>query len=466
MADLKETPVWGGVRQIETSDPVLGGENGVSNTAPRQLANRDLYLKTNLEALTQTVTGLSSGKANKATTLLGYGITDAYTIGQANALIGDKIPYMGANQAINLNGQELSNIGQIGIGDGANNQYQSLMFGNYKKLVENENYGVIHNARYVTNTLRRYSTISTFNAVGEHISSLFASDKDAILRIGETNYGLALKNEVANKSIEIKASTGLTGGGDLTANRTLGIDKASIQNVNNADANKVVTADILFPFLAARVSDSRTITTGTGLTGGGDLTANRTLGIDKATIQNVNLGDANKVVTSDVLLPFLQVRVADSRTIATSTGLTGGGDLTANRTLAVDKATLADVTAGTVNKVVCADILQQALANSKNENGYTKLPNGMVLQWGKALVAGSNNNIDTIAVTFPIAYPSICMNIQLNKIDGGGGDVWNVMSSPAPSKTGFSFGVSDKSPSSATSNPVTAGHMFWFAIGY
>ena len=44
MADLKETAIWESVRQLETSDPVMGGENGVSNTAPRQLANRTFWL--------------------------------------------------------------------------------------------------------------------------------------------------------------------------------------------------------------------------------------------------------------------------------------------------------------------------------------------------------------------------------------------------------------------------------------
>ena len=37
MANLIESPVWeAGIRQLETSDPVMGGANGVTNTAPRQ----------------------------------------------------------------------------------------------------------------------------------------------------------------------------------------------------------------------------------------------------------------------------------------------------------------------------------------------------------------------------------------------------------------------------------------------
>ncbi|QIF41817.1 gp53-like domain-containing protein [Kingella kingae] len=46
MANLKETPVWeAGVYQWETSDPVMGGENGIDNKPTRQLANRTSWLK-------------------------------------------------------------------------------------------------------------------------------------------------------------------------------------------------------------------------------------------------------------------------------------------------------------------------------------------------------------------------------------------------------------------------------------
>ena len=52
MANLKETSVWEpGIYQFETSDPVMGGENGVDNRPPRQLANRTLWLKDQVAAL-------------------------------------------------------------------------------------------------------------------------------------------------------------------------------------------------------------------------------------------------------------------------------------------------------------------------------------------------------------------------------------------------------------------------------
>ena len=50
MANLQETGVWEeGIYQLETSDPVMGGADGVDNKPLRQLANRTGYLKKKLE---------------------------------------------------------------------------------------------------------------------------------------------------------------------------------------------------------------------------------------------------------------------------------------------------------------------------------------------------------------------------------------------------------------------------------
>ena len=52
MANLKEQEKWeDGVYQIEENDPVLGGENGVTNRPIKQLANRTSWLKKTLELL-------------------------------------------------------------------------------------------------------------------------------------------------------------------------------------------------------------------------------------------------------------------------------------------------------------------------------------------------------------------------------------------------------------------------------
>lgn len=54
--------------------------------------------------------------------------------------------------------------------------------------------------------------------------------------------------------------------------------------------------------------------------------------------------------------------VLNTRSIATSTGLTGGGNLSADRTLSIDKATDANVRAAASNKVVTGDLIESASA--------------------------------------------------------------------------------------------------------
>lgn len=48
MANIVETETWdNGVYQLETTDPVQGGADGVDNAPHKNLANRTLWLKSN-----------------------------------------------------------------------------------------------------------------------------------------------------------------------------------------------------------------------------------------------------------------------------------------------------------------------------------------------------------------------------------------------------------------------------------
>ena len=182
------------------------------------------------------------------------------------------------------------------------------------------------------------------------------------------------------------------------------------------------------PGLAAKASAGTTISAGTGLTGGGDLSANRTLAVSFGTTagtvaagddsrltgaeQLTNKGVANGYASlgSDGKVPSVQLpaaavppdadattkgliqlagdlggtassptvpglagKAAASTTISAGTGLTGGGDLSANRTLAVSFGTTAGTAAqGNDSRIVGAE---QA-ANKGVANGYASLDSG------------------------------------------------------------------------------------------
>lgn len=61
MANLSESAVWeSGIYQLEVTDPVLGGPTGVSNTQAKQLGNRTLWLKQEVDSLVDSVDDLIS----------------------------------------------------------------------------------------------------------------------------------------------------------------------------------------------------------------------------------------------------------------------------------------------------------------------------------------------------------------------------------------------------------------------
>lgn len=67
MADLPEINEWPeGIYQLETSDPVLGGPEGIDNLQAKQLANRTKWLKDQLGKIVEGVTAV--GSAFKLTT--------------------------------------------------------------------------------------------------------------------------------------------------------------------------------------------------------------------------------------------------------------------------------------------------------------------------------------------------------------------------------------------------------------
>ena len=73
MADLPEKDEWTpGIYQLETSDPVLGGPDGIDNLQGKQLANRTRYLFGQLEKIFSGATKV--GKAGIADTLIDNGV--------------------------------------------------------------------------------------------------------------------------------------------------------------------------------------------------------------------------------------------------------------------------------------------------------------------------------------------------------------------------------------------------------
>jgi hypothetical protein len=100
-------------------------------------------------------------------------------------------------------------------------------------------------------------------------------------------------------------------------------------------------------------------------------------------------------------------------------------------------------------------------ASSQSGSGYTKLPNGTIIQWGTYttvnLQAGN-------AITFPLAFPNNCFSVSFasgtnnNSLPFGTADSL----AAAPSKTGFTvIGVQ----MTASANNLSAHTGYFIAIG-
>ena len=94
---------------------------------------------------------------------------------------------------------------------------------------------------------------------------------------------------------------------------------------------------------------------------------------------------------------------------------------------------------------------------SKEDDGYLKLANGFILQWGQETVSDP-----TETVIFPIPFPNACLNVTSTAYKSGDdeGLGYAVAISTLPTKTQVVFSTRD--------DPLVGywDTIFWQAIGY
>lgn len=200
----------------------------------------------------------------------------------------------------------------------------------------------------------------------------------------------ALLNYSANRHIDhsavsIVASTGLSGGGDITTSRSLALDINGLTvdtlavgdflpfyDISGGDINKVTIANLnatldhnsLLNYVADQhvAHSGVTLTAGAGLTGGGTIAASRTFDVGAGTgiLSNAN----------DVALDTTSVYNVDHSAVSiTGTGaLTGGGTIAASRTL--DVATNG-VTYAKFQQVAAVSLVGNATGSLANAAGIT-----------------------------------------------------------------------------------------------
>lgn len=136
----------------------------------------------------------------------------------------------------------------------------------------------------------------------------------------------------------VLAGAGLSGGGSLDNDVTLALNPASYaEAVAGADNTKAMTPLRVAEVMADVVRTARQISTGSGLTGGGNLSSNRTLSLDYASQAEAEAGVENtkamtplRVKQAIAALQDDVATVVNSGTAITSSPVTGGYTINAN----------------------------------------------------------------------------------------------------------------------------------------
>jgi hypothetical protein len=159
--------------------------------------------------------------------------------------------------------------------------------------------------------------------------------------------GFVANEHIDHSSVSTVAGSGLTGGGNLTASRTLAINSGDAITIANSTGLFVNTGAIAHDSLSGYVANEHidhtgvTMAAGNGLTGGGTIAASRTF--------NVAADDTSIVVSADGISVNAEVLDVSTMTnysvnenidhtgvnLTAGGGLTGGGTIAASRTFAV-----------------------------------------------------------------------------------------------------------------------------------
>jgi hypothetical protein len=193
---------------------------------------------------------------------------------------------------------------------------------------------------------------------------------------------------------KVSAGNGLSGGGDLSVDRTLNLGTPS--TITSTTTNAVTTTSHTHQLTVTKtdvglgnvdnvkqVPSSRSVNTGVGLTGGGGLSADLTIALatpSTITSSTTNLASTNghthqlTVTKSDVGLSNVDdIKQAPStRNITAGNGLSGGGDLSIDRTISL--ATPSTITSSTTNSVT-ASSHTHALTVTKSDVGLGSVEN-------------------------------------------------------------------------------------------
>ena len=478
MANLNETAQWEtGIYQLETSDPVMGGPDGIDNRQAKQLANRTLWLKNQTEAL-QTAT---AGKAASSTTVTagngltgGGNLTASRTIslgqpGQITAQSQNAVQSSGHTHAIDTATTSRAGIVQLESSTGSQAEDRAAtpkaVKAAYDKAIEAINAAQGINIPSVgTASTSRAGIVMLDNSTGSQ-----AEDRAATPKAVKAAYDKAIEAINAARGINIPsvgtASTSRAGIVMLDNSTDSQLeDRAATPKAVKAAYDKAVeAANAVRAFSIPTASTSRAgivqlsdrISNTTADAGKAPTTAAVNRAIDELG-ENVlgrisqanNRIDTAVTLTGDQTITGAKIFQADIKASASTTHAAAdrfirlGADTTGayavnsksgkilylrhdgNLTYDGHNVLLAREISSAVNlndsnkvasaaavktaydaaAAASAAVQNMALTGNAVENGWLKLPNGILMQWGKATIEGVHRQKE---IFFPVAFREI-----------------------------------------------------------
>ena len=468
MANLKEQEKWeDGVYQIEENDPVLGGENGITNKPIKQLANRTLWLKKALElfgkksapkdlTVESTSTADESGHSHK----LPVGSTTEKGIWQATsdtgidsdglvltAKAGKKLAQLIAQLQLNVTQNYINNNKKS---DSVNsNSSESVASSKAVKTAYDKGADANNNAEgrvsksgdtMTGNFLLKqgdYSGLNVYNNDGyytrlegnpHNANSLLTlayrtpqGTNIAVVNFPKKNGSIAYADDVVLKSggamTGILYSVGISSkhfGYGVYANQYTSGAPFMVETTGSQDR------DTYHPFVKGLVRSKGSFGAGfsfgyTTKQGAGD-------GFGRGIIHLIEDNGASRLWGFEHNGDF-----------------NSAGDVRSSSGKSLN------------NSVQTSDYRAQW-----GQSGWVKLPNGLILQWGKTPVVHDENSTD---IVFPIAFPNKVLNIQLTENQMR---TYNAHSTHLAAlnvtNTKFTFKMNSTLPIYTSAD--------WFAIGY
>ena len=411
MANLKEQDKWeDGVYQIEENDPVLGGENGVTNRPLKQLANRTSWLKKALELLGKksapkdlTASSVSAVEANGHTHKLPIGTISEKGVVKLNSQVGNDSEQEAATpKAVKaaydkgVEAKTAADAAQRTANDGVSKAKAAQTSADAAQRTANDGVSKANAAQTSANAAQR--------TADDGVSKANAAQKSADAAQHTANDGVSKAN-AAQKSADTAQRTANDGVSKANAAQLTANDGVSKANAAQRTANDGISK----ANAAQRSADNANTNANGRVSKSGDtINGNLRINGQDNNWSKIQFG-ANYGVWELEVHPDSHVSVnrrfnmkynGDSTVFLAFPTIGDNGETVAYRSWVEDRTTLWSKIDGKPSFATrWPNAAEQGYSHSLGRTGWTKLPSGLIIQWGEVNGVGEHK--------FPIAFNSV-----------------------------------------------------------